>query len=86
MTRKPDYISIDSLYYKRFFQERNKELYPEIEHFFTALLNEQYPYKIIFDQESKVPPAWIYPQRIDFLHNRIIIFARKDLIGSTEEK
>ncbi|NEP02310.1 MAG: hypothetical protein F6K58_27365 [Symploca sp. SIO2E9] len=75
--RRPDYIAIDSLYYQRFLESKS-DLYPSMNQFFQDLLNEKYPYKIVFDQESKVPPAWVYPQQIDFLHNRIIIFARKE--------
>ncbi|UKO99497.1 ArnT family glycosyltransferase [Nostoc sp. UHCC 0870] len=77
--RKPEYIAINSLYYERFFKNDNlKILYPEINQFFTKLISEKYPYKRIFDQESKTPPIWAYPQNIDFLHNRTIIFKGKD--------
>ena len=81
MIRKPDYIAINSLSYQRFFGI-NRSLYPSINQFFQDLLNEQYPYEIVFDQESKNPPPWVYPLKIDFLHNRITLFARKDLISS----
>lgn len=78
--RNPDYISIDSLGYDRFLKEQTLiKLYPEINLFFKNLLSQQYPYKIIFDQESKKTPSWVYPQKIDFLQNRIVILARKEL-------
>lgn len=79
MQRKPDFLAIDSLYYKRFIEPGIKrELYPSMNKYFQDLLNEKYPYKIAFDKESKLPPAWVYPQEIDFLHNRITIFARNE--------
>ncbi|WP_414576208.1 ArnT family glycosyltransferase [Anabaena sp. CCY 9402-a] len=77
--RRPKYIAINSLYYERFFNNANlKELYPEINQFFNSLISEEYSYKKIFDQESKIPPAWAYPHNIDFLHNRTIILTGKD--------
>jgi 4-amino-4-deoxy-L-arabinose transferase-like glycosyltransferase len=77
--RKPEYIAINSLYYERFFENDNlKILYPEINQFFTKLIGEEYSYKRIFDQESKIPAIWAYPQNIDFLYNRTIIFKGKD--------
>lgn len=79
VNRKPEYIAINSLYYERFFNNTSlKQLYPEMNQFFNSLISEEYPYKRIFDQESKVPPVWAYPQDIDFLHNRTIIFRSKN--------
>ncbi|MEH2459734.1 ArnT family glycosyltransferase [Nostoc sp.] len=78
--RKPEYIAINSLYFGRFLNKNNKEiLYPEINIFFNNLIQEKYPYEIVFDRESNKPPSWIYPEYIDTLPNRIIIFARKGL-------
>jgi hypothetical protein len=79
VNRKPEYIAINSLYYERFFNNASlKQLYPEMNQFFNSLINEEYPYKKIFDQESKLPPVWAYPQDIDFLHNRTTIFKGKN--------
>lgn len=79
MERKPDFLAIDSLYYQRFIEPGiRRELYPSMNKYFQDLLAEKYHYKIAFDKESKLPPAWVYPQEIDFLHNRITIFARKE--------
>jgi len=81
MIRNPDYIAIDSLYYQRFTEPGIRaELYPSMQEFFQGLLHEQYPYEIVFDKETKAVPSWIYPRDIDFRHNRITIFARKQLI------
>jgi hypothetical protein len=76
MNRQPDYIAIDSLYYDRFMNDKVGDLYPSIKQFFEALLKQEYPYRIVFDQESAPVPVWIYPQEIDFLKNRITIFQR----------
>jgi hypothetical protein len=79
MRRKPDYIILDSLYYQRFIQPgMRRDLYPTMYEFFDSLLNEQFSYHIVFDQESKDVPAWVYPQSIDFTHNRLTILARTE--------
>jgi 4-amino-4-deoxy-L-arabinose transferase-like glycosyltransferase len=76
--RQPDFVVIDSLYYHRFTEPGlRRDLYPSMNHFYQALLNEEYPYEIVFDQETRSVPVWIYPQDIDFLHNRITIFGKK---------
>ncbi|MBE9050898.1 glycosyltransferase family 39 protein [Nostocales cyanobacterium LEGE 11386] len=78
MIRKPDYILLNSFYYGRFTTGRSGEYYPSVKQFFNDLIDEKYPYKIIFDQRTKAPPSWVYPQKIQFLQNRMIILARKD--------
>ena len=81
MKRKPDYIVVNSLYYNRFIEPGLKrDLYPTITNYFQQLLAEQYLYKIVFDEESKHAPKWVYPHEIDFLYNRVTIFARKDFV------
>jgi len=81
MKRKPDYIAVNSLYYNRFIEPGLKrDLYPTITNYFQQLLAEQYLYKIVFDEESKHAPKWVYPHEIDFLYNRVTIFARKDFV------
>jgi len=77
MIRQPEYIAINSLYYERFIDSKTGDLYPSIEKFFAELIGEKYPYKIVFDRESKKPPTWVYPQKIDFLHNRMTILKRE---------
>jgi Dolichyl-phosphate-mannose-protein mannosyltransferase len=64
--RRPDFISINSLAET----DANKE-------FFAALWNEKLPYRIVFDGESKMSPAWVYPRHIDFLHNRMTVLKRE---------
>ena len=77
MSRKPDYVVINSLYYQRFIQPGiRRELYPSMDEYFSSLLSEKYHYQIVFDQESQRVPAWIYPKEIDFTHNRMTILVR----------
>jgi 4-amino-4-deoxy-L-arabinose transferase-like glycosyltransferase len=79
MKRNPDYVVLDSLYYQRFIQPGiRRELYPSMYEFFVSLLSEQSSYIIVFDQESEDVPAWIYPQDIDFIHNRLTILASSE--------
>ena len=79
--RNPDFIAINSLYYQRFIEPGEKHiLYPSMNQYFQDLLHEKLPYKIVFDLESKRPPAWVYPQDIDFLHNRVTILVRKNFM------
>lgn len=78
--RDPDFIAIDSLYYNRFVEPGlRRELYPSMYEFYQALLDEQYPYEIVFDRTSKEIPAWIYPRDIDFSYHRVTIFAKKSV-------
>lgn len=79
ISRSPDYILINSMAFSRFTQERAGLYYPSVKQFFNELISEKYPYKIIFDQELKKPPTWIYPPNLDFIDTRMIIFARKDI-------
>jgi hypothetical protein len=81
MKRKPDFVAFNSLYYNRFTEPGLKQdLYPTMNNYFQQLLAEKYPYKIVFDEESKHAPRWVYPREIDFLYNRVTIFARKDIV------
>jgi 4-amino-4-deoxy-L-arabinose transferase-like glycosyltransferase len=79
MRRNPNYIVVDSLYYQRFIQPGiRRDLYPSMYEYFDALLSEEFSYEIVFDQESKKVPAWIYPKDIDFTHNRVTILASNE--------
>jgi hypothetical protein len=79
MKRKPDFVAFNSLYYNRFTEPGLKQdLYPTMNNYFKQLLAEQYPYKIVYNEESKHAPGWVYPHEIDFLYNRVTILARKD--------
>lgn len=80
--RHPDYIAVDSLYYQRFLTQKPSILYPSIKEFYKNLLEERYPYKIVFDRAAQTIPSWLYPQRIKFVDNRITILARSDVKGA----
>jgi hypothetical protein len=67
--RNPQYLAIDSLVYGALTPGPVKD-------YFTNLLAGKYPYRIVFDLASPPDPAWMYPQRIDFLQNRITILQR----------
>ncbi len=77
MTRNPDYIAINSIYYERFFSGRVAELYASIRQFFQDLLDQNYPYKIAFDQTAQSSPPGLYPNKILFVDNRMIILKRQ---------
>lgn len=76
-----DFIAVDSFYYSRFLGTERAELYPSIRSFFTDLLAEKYPYRIVFDRESKSYPRWLYPRKINSVEkNRIVILAKRSEI------
>jgi hypothetical protein len=78
--RKPDYVVVNSLYYRRFTQPGiRRDLYPSMYAYFSSLLSAQLPYHIVFDQESQNVPAWVYPKEIDFTHNRVTILVRDEI-------
>jgi hypothetical protein len=79
LKRDPDYIALDSLYYGRFTLDESpkSQLYPSLHEYFSGLLHEEYPYRIVFDQETQDVPRWIYPREIDALHNRMVILQRE---------
>jgi len=76
MQRQPDYIAVDSIQYNRFLQEKPALLYPSMKKFYSELLEEKYPYKIVFDRTTPTLPKWIYPQKIEFVDNRIVILKK----------
>ena len=76
--RNPDYVAVNSRYYNRFVSGRSRENYPRVRAFFEDLLQEKYAYRIVFDERSRNYPTWIYPRKIDFLHNRMTILKRRD--------
>jgi Dolichyl-phosphate-mannose-protein mannosyltransferase len=77
LARKPDYVVINSLYYHRFTQPGiRRDLYPSMHEYFSSLLSEDFPYDIVFDEESRAVPAWVYPKDIDFTYNRATILRR----------
>lgn len=76
--RRPDYFATNALYFQNFIDGPYAKHYPEIQTFFTGLLNEEYSYRLVFDRESERVPWWAYPSRIDFLENRMVVLKRVD--------
>ena len=76
MKRQPDYIAVNSKQYSRFFKNETASLYPSIKEFYSKLLNEEYPYKIVFDRASQSVSKWLYPQQLSFVDNRITILKK----------
>ena len=75
--RRPSYIAVNSLYYSRFMEGVMSKHYPSMQAFFTALIEEEYPYKIVFNLKSPDAANCTYPRQIDFLENRMIILERQ---------
>jgi hypothetical protein len=50
---------------------------PIVRSYYSDLMSEKYPYKIVFDHQSPPVPQWVYPRTIDFLVNRSAILIRK---------
>lgn len=75
--RRPDYVATNSLYYERFDAEKIAQLYPSVQTFFKELLAGKAGYKIVFDRTTSTFPGWLYPQRILFVDNRMVILARE---------
>jgi hypothetical protein len=78
MRRNPDYIAINSEFYGQFNTEIGSKYYPEIQKYFTDLLDGNLPYRIVFDRHTEPPLWWTYPKSIDFLNNRMTILERID--------
>ena len=48
-----------------------------VRNYYSDLISEKYPYKVVFDRKSPPAPDWVYPHTIDFLTNRSILLRRK---------
>ena len=72
--REPCYIVTDSNYYARFVDPGpRRELYPDVERYFSMLLAEKLGYRIVLDLRAPPPAIWMYPREIDFLQNRLVV-------------
>lgn len=45
--------------------------------YYSDLLDQEFPYDIVFDAEAKEAPRWVYPLDIDFLRGRMTILVRR---------
>ena len=75
-SRKPDFIVLDELYYDRFVNEPGSRLYPEIHDYLAQMLGGRAGYEVVYDNSFHRSPSWLYPSRIGFVDNRIIILKR----------
>ncbi len=75
--RQPAFVALDSMFYDRFLNVKGAGRdYPEIRSYVLGLLDNNYGYHIVFDQNAQGAPAWLYPRDVDFVDNRIVILAR----------
>jgi hypothetical protein len=74
--RHPDFIALDSKYFKRFLEGQVATDYPQTRGFMTDLLAGRLGYHVVFDKRELRSPAWLYPEDIDFVDNRIVILRR----------
>jgi hypothetical protein len=65
--RNPDFITIDSFYL------HDADAAP----FVRRLLDGELGYRIVFQQETPAPPAWVYPQYPDFTRSTFWILERE---------
>jgi hypothetical protein len=72
--REPCYIVTNSNYYGRFVDPGpRRDLYPDVERYFSMLLAEKLGYRIVLDLQAPPPAIWMYPRSIDFLQNRLVV-------------
>jgi Dolichyl-phosphate-mannose-protein mannosyltransferase len=75
--RHPAFIAVDSIFYERFLDADDAgDDYPDMRQYLTDLLGNRLGYHIAFDQTAQQSPAWLYPQDMQFVDNRIVILAR----------
>lgn len=63
--RNPDFITVSSIDQ----EETTKE-------FYRQLIEGELGYRVVFAGETEPLPSWVYPQRTEFLVNRITILQR----------
>jgi Dolichyl-phosphate-mannose-protein mannosyltransferase len=84
-SRKPDFIVLDDAYYDRFVYEPGSRLYPEIRDYVAQLLEGRSGYEVVYDNSFHRSPSWLYPSRIGFVDNRIVILKRTRVPFSFQE-
>ncbi|MBJ7328099.1 MAG: glycosyltransferase family 39 protein [Chthoniobacterales bacterium] len=65
--RKPNFITVDSFYLSDF----------DAAPFMRRLLSGELGYRIVFEQQTPLPPEWVYPQQPDFTCGTFYILGRK---------
>jgi hypothetical protein len=74
--RGPDYVALNSLFFAGIIRGKYESFYPSRNAYFNALLSGEGRYRIVFDRSSEPAPWWVYPRRIDFLDNRMMILRK----------
>ncbi|HWN65956.1 MAG TPA: glycosyltransferase family 39 protein [Candidatus Binatus sp.] len=69
LARNPDFVTIGSGDYQ-VPSETAKSYYHN-------LMQEKFPYRVVYDRQSPPVPQWIYPRVIDDLQDRTILLVRK---------
>jgi hypothetical protein len=69
LTRNPDFVTIDSSDY-----EVPSET---VKSYYRNLMQEKFPYRVVYNRQSPLIPQWIYPRVIDDLQDRTILLVRK---------
>lgn len=75
--RRPDFIVTNSNYFDRFLEPGlRRDLYPSMREYFDDLLRGRLGYQVAYDVSTPAAAAWIYPRKIDFLQNRLVVLRR----------
>ena len=69
LARNPDFVTIDSSDYKVPSET--------VKSYYHNLMQEKFPYSVVYDRQSPPVPQWIYPRVIDDLQDRTILLVRK---------
>lgn len=69
LARNPDFVTIDSSDYQVPSET--------VKSYYRDLMQEKFPYRVVYDRQSAPVPRWIYPRVIDDLQDRTILLVRK---------
>ena len=69
LARNPDFVTIDSSDYQVPSET--------VKSYYHNLMQEKFPYSVVYDCQSPPVPQWIYPRVIDDLQDRTILLVRK---------
>ena len=69
LARNPDFVTIDSSDYQVPSET--------VKSYYRDLMQEKFPYRVVYDRQSPPVPQWIYPRVIDDLQDRTILLVRK---------
>jgi hypothetical protein len=77
--RQPDFVVLNSVFFRRFLEGVGAEYYPEIRLYLVDLMAGRLGYEVVFDKQSARVPIWLYPEDIVFVTNRVVILKRNPL-------